>query len=119
MNYHLCKTLILICSIHLFSQESPGFLPLYTEQNSFASDIVLLYQQGYTDEQLSKENLLSYVVYESKSTKRKQWLFDGFLFITAIDNQGYQYTSVGKNKSAQKREWEKVIEWNFQKDSSI
>jgi len=119
MSYHLCKTFVLICSIHLFGQGSPGFLPLLTEQNSFASDIVLLYQQGYVNEQLSKKNLLSYIVYENKNTKRKQWLFDGFLFITAIDNQGYQYTNVGKNKSAKKREWEKVIEWNFRKDYSI
>ncbi len=106
MRYHLCKTFVLICSIHLFGQGSPGFLPLHTEQNSFASDIVLLYQQGYADEQLSKKNLLSYIVYENKNTKRKQWLFDGFLFITAIDNQGYQYTSVGKDKSATIRNWE-------------
>lgn len=117
----VCKLYILISfySFYAFGQITTGYLPLYTEHNSFASDIVLLYQQGYRSEELNKTNLLPYVIYEDRKGERKEWLYDGFLFITAIDNEGIQYTNVGKNKSAQRTEWEKVIEWNFEKNKAI
>ena len=110
---------VAINSVCSYAQNSSGFLPIYTDKNLFTSDIVLLYQQGYQDEQLTKNNLYPYIVYENAGKERKEWLFDGFLLLTAIDNEGFQYTNVGKSKSATKSEWEKIIKWNFKEDQAI
>jgi len=84
------------------------------------ADMVLIYHGALTRPlEWNKDQFLPYVVHQDQQGK-KNWLFDGFLFIEFLDGKGH-YFAHGKAPStlACKPEWEWLMSRQFEKDKAF
>ncbi len=84
------------------------------------ADMVLIYH-GSTERPMewNKDQFLPYVVYQDSKGK-KDWLFDGFLFIEFLDGKGHHFAH-GNDKTtlACKPEWEWLMNRQFEKNKGF
>lgn len=84
---------------------------------NYIADLVLLYHGGthrldYTEEQLAP--------YISKvENGKRNWLYDGFLFIEFKDNKGAMYADGYDGKPAGKNEWMWLLSRNFESGKGV
>ncbi len=84
------------------------------------ADLVLIYQGGVhrNSYEWTKERFLPYVVHENQKGK-KDWLFDGFLFLEFKDGMGRYYAKGYDKEPARRQEWEWLMERQFEKDKAF
>lgn len=95
-------------------EDSKEVSPIKT---NYISDLVLLYHGGTHRLDYTKEELAPYV-YQLKDGKR-DWLYDGFLFIEFKDNRGAQYADGYGNRPANKNDWIWLLSRNFEKNKGV
>lgn len=81
-------------------------------------DLVLIYQGGAHRLDWTEDQFLPYVVHENAAGK-KDWFFDGFLFLEFKDGKGRCYTSRYEKLSARKQEWEWLLGRIFEEGKSL
>ncbi len=82
------------------------------------ADLVLIYQGGKHRMDWTKEQLLPYVVHTNAKGK-KNWLYDGFLFLEFKDGMGRNYAPGYDKLNARKQEWEWLMDRNFEKEKAF
>lgn len=93
--------------------------PVRGFRQSSILDLVLIYQGGVQRVDWTIEEIRPYVVHTSQSNK-KDWFFDGFLFLEFQDGNGYNYNpGYSGNKQARKQEWEWLANRLFEKGKAI
>jgi len=95
--------------------------PIYEgyRQNSIL-DLVLIYQGGYQRLEWTQEQLSPYVIHTNKYNK-KDWFFDGFLFLEFHDGREYsfQHSADSKVKFAGKEQWIWLADRHFEEGKAI
>lgn len=83
-------------------------------------DLALIYYGGIHRQHYdwTKERFKPYVVHEDLKGK-KNWLFDGFLFLEFKDGQGRNFAPGYDNLNARKAEWLWLIDRHFEKDKAF
>lgn len=84
------------------------------------ADLVLIYQGGEHRKsyEWTKERFAPYVVHQNQKGK-KDWLFDGFLFLEFKDGKGRYYAKGYDKEPARRQEWEWLMEQQFAKDKAF
>jgi len=83
------------------------------------ADLVLIYQGGtHRPMEWTKDQFLPYIVHEDSKGK-KNWLYDGFLFLEFKDGKGRTYAPGYAKLNARKPEWEWLMDRNFEKDKAF
>ncbi|MEG1543769.1 MAG: DUF4855 domain-containing protein [Tannerellaceae bacterium] len=82
------------------------------------SDLVLIYQGGAHRLDWTADQFLPYVVHQDVAGK-KDWLFDGFLFLEFKDGKGRSYAMGYEKEGARKQEWSWLLDRNFEKGKGI
>ena len=105
-------SILFFTSLHLNAQGTYGKTDIV--------DLALIYQGGehrssYT---WTKERFNPYLVHESMNGK-KNWLFDGFLFLEFKDGKGRNYAPGYDKMNARKVEWEWLLDRKFAKDTAF
>ncbi len=80
-------------------------------------DLVLLYHGGTHRLDYTEEQIIPYLYREKEG--KKEWLFDGFLFIEFKDNRGYEYAKGYDQKPAGKSQWKWLLSRNFEKGKGV
>lgn len=80
-------------------------------------DLVLIYQGGAHRIDWTKDQFVPYVTH-TFADGRKNWLFDGFLFLEFTDN-GKQLIPDLRMPNAQKGDWERYLDRVFEKGKSL
>jgi hypothetical protein len=83
-----------------------------------ALDMVLIYQGGVQRADWTPGEMLPYVVHTDR-TNRKDWFFDGFLFLEFQDGRGYSFGPGNSGNQARKQEWEWLAERHFEDGKAI
>lgn len=92
-------------------------VPQYAKTN--IADLVLIYQGGtHRNMEWTKDQFTPYVVYQDQQGK-KDWLFDGFLFLEFKDGMGHNFAPGYEKKAARRTEWEWLMERQFEKDKAF
>ena len=82
-------------------------------------DMVLIYQGGLQRMDWTPGEMRPYVVHTNQSNK-KDWFFDGFLFLEFQNGAGYNYNpGYSGNKEARKQEWEWLSNRLFEDGKAI
>ncbi|MBL1408261.1 DUF4855 domain-containing protein [Sphingobacterium faecale] len=82
-------------------------------------DLALIYHGGvHRDYPWTKEKFLPYVVHQDLSG-RKNWLFDGFLFLEFKDGKGRNFAPGYDTLNARRVEWEWLIDRHFEKGKAL
>ena len=117
----ICKLFLLVLFTvgSLFCQAvEKSKAPHYGKNN--IADMVLIYCGGMQRNlEWNKDQFLPYVVHENQQGK-KDWLFDGFLFIEFLDGKGHHFAH-GNDKTtlACKPEWEWLMNRQFEKNKAF
>jgi hypothetical protein len=83
------------------------------------ADLVLIYQGGtHRPMEWTKEQFLPYIIHEDSKGK-KNWLYDGFLFLEFKDGKGRVYAPGYDKLNARKTEWEWLLDRNFEKNKAF
>ncbi|MGX5819947.1 DUF4855 domain-containing protein [Chitinophaga lutea] len=83
------------------------------------ADLVLIYQGGaHRPMEWNKDQFRPYVVHESRDGK-KNWLFDGFLFLEFKDGKGRTYAPGYEKTPARRQEWEWLLDRQFEKNKAF
>ena len=91
--------------------------PQYAKTN--IADLVLIYQGGmHRNMDWNNEQFTPYVTYQNPQGK-KDWLFDGFLFLEFKDGMGRCFAPGYEKKAARRTEWEWLMERQFEKDKAF
>lgn len=91
--------------------------PQYAKTN--IADLVLIYQGGaHRNLEWNKDQFAPYVVHQNKQDK-KDWLFDGFLFLEFKDGKGRCYAPGYEKEAARRTEWEWLMERQFEKNKAF
>ena len=80
-------------------------------------DLALIYQGGINRMDWTEEQFRPYVMHQFQDG-RKEWLFDGFLFLEFSDGKGRRYAQ-GYGKDARKQEWEWLLQRLFEEGKSL
>nr|WP_262903860.1 DUF4855 domain-containing protein [Sphingobacterium bovistauri] len=101
----------------LTSNDSVNTAGKYPVKTNYVSDLVLLYQGGTHRLDYTEEELTPYIslMYQGK----RNWLYDGFLFIEFKDNRGSMYAEGYGGKPAGKNEWMWLLARNFEKGKGV
>lgn len=94
--------------------------PIYSgyRQNSIL-DLVLIYQGGHQRLDWTPEQMYPYVIHTNKYNK-KDWFFDGFLFLEFHDGKKYSFqNSYKKEEYSGKEQWEWLIDRHFEEGKAI
>ncbi len=82
-------------------------------------DMVLIYQGGVQRVDWTPEEIRPYVIHTDQSNK-KDWFFDGFLFLEFQDGNGYNYNpGYSGNEQARKQEWRWLADRLFESGKAI
>jgi hypothetical protein len=81
-------------------------------------DLVLIYQGGVHRMDWTKDQFLPYVRHEFADGK-KDWLFDGFLFLEFKDGKGRCYASRYEKENARKQEWSWLLDRLFEQGKAL
>lgn len=83
-------------------------------------DLVLMYQGGIQRPECTVDFIYPYVVHTDR-LKRKDWFFDGFLFLEFNDGQGYhfEFSWDPNGKIADKKRWEWLANRHFGNKTGI
>ena len=81
-------------------------------------DLALIYQGGKTRIDWTVEQITPYVVHTFANGK-KDWLFDGFLFLDFDDGSGNVFVPVWGKKNATKEIWEWYLDRLFERGKSL
>lgn len=111
--------LILLVTGDLFSMAA-GKSKIAGYGKTNITDMVLIYHGGvHRPIEWNKDQFKPYVVYQNSKGK-KNWLFDGFLFIEFLDGKGHYFAHGPANSSlACKPEWEWLMNRQFEKDKAF
>lgn len=91
--------------------------PQYAKTN--IADLVLIYQGGaHRNMEWNKDQFKPYVAHQNQQGK-KDWLFDGFLFLEFKDGKGRNYAPGYEKEAARRSEWEWLMERQFEKDKAF
>lgn len=91
--------------------------PKYAKTN--IADLVLIYQGGlHRSMEWNKDQFLPYVVHQNEKNK-KNWLFDGFLFLEFKNGKGQCYAPGYEKEAANRQDWEWLMERQFEKDKAF
>jgi len=83
------------------------------------ADLVLIYQGGtHRNMEWTKDQFAPYVAHQNQQGK-KDWLFDGFLFLEFKDGKGRNYAPGYDKEPARRTEWEWLMERQFEKDKAF
>jgi hypothetical protein len=113
----LINVLILTgCQSKAFENESNSRTE-YAKTN--IADLVLIYQGGlHRNMEWNKDQFLPYVVHQNQQNK-KNWLFDGFLFLEFKDGKGHCYAPGYEKEAAKRQDWEWLMERQFEKNKAF
>ena len=81
-------------------------------------DLVLIYQGGANRIDWTENQFLPYVSHSFSDGKR-DWLFDGFLFLDQYDGRGSSFIPAWGVKKARKIEWKWYLDRLFEKNKSL
>ena len=82
-------------------------------------DMVLIYQGGVQRVDWTPDEMRPYVVHTDLSNK-KDWFFDGFLFLEFQDGKGFNFSpGYAGNAPARKQEWEWLADRHFENGKAI
>lgn len=82
-------------------------------------DMVLVYQGGVQRVDWTPAEMYPYVVHTDQSNK-KDWFFDGFLFLEFQDGRGFNFNpGYSGNAPARKQEWEWLTDRHFENGKAI
>lgn len=81
-------------------------------------DLALIYQGGVHRLDWTVDQIQPYVVHQY-ADGRKDWLFDGFLFLEFKDGKGYGYGSRYDKNDARKTEWLWLLDRIFEEGKSL
>ena len=106
--------------VYLF--ESLAQMPGNTErgyQQTSILDMVLIYQGGVHRADWTPAEMMPYVVHTNRFGK-KEWFFDGFLFLEFYDGTKYNFCpGYSGRENARKNEWEWLIDRHFADGKAI
>lgn len=86
-------------------------------RKNIIKDLSLIYQGGINRMDWTEEQFRPYVMHQFQDG-RKEWLFDGFLFLEFSDGKGRRYAQ-GYGKDARKQEWEWLLQRLFEEGKSL
>lgn len=116
---NICKKLILLIgyffTITIILAGSPD---KKNYRKTDINDLALIYQGGVHRLDWTEDQFLPYVTHEY-ADGRKEWLFDGFLFLEFKDGKGYGYCSRYDKNDARKSEWLWLIDRIFEEGKSL
>ncbi len=95
-----------------FAQNGEGYA------KSEIRDLVLIYQGGAKRIDWTEDQFVPYVTHRFADGKR-EWLFDGFLFLDFNDGKGNTFIPVYGARNAGKTEWEWYLGRLFEKGKSL
>ena len=81
-------------------------------------DLVLIYQGGVQRMDWNIEHIRPYVVHENRFGKR-DWLFDGFLFLEFDSGKGVSFEARNNAPLAKKEDWLWLVDRHFEKGKGI
>lgn len=81
-------------------------------------DLALIYQGGVQRMDWTPDQFIPYVTHTFADGK-KDWLFDGFLFLEFTNGKGYNYAYGYDKKQARKTEWEWLLNRVFEKGKAL
>lgn len=82
-------------------------------------DLALIYHGGvHRKDDWTKEKFYPYIVHENLNGK-KNWLFDGFLFLEFKDGKGRHFAPRYDTLNARRPEWEWLIDRHFEKNKAV
>ncbi|MDR1154650.1 MAG: DUF4855 domain-containing protein [Bacteroidales bacterium] len=82
-------------------------------------DMALIYQGGVQRVDWTPGEMRPYVIHTDQSN-RKDWFFDGFLFLEFQDGKGFNFNpGYSGNRQARKQEWEWLADRNFENGKAI
>jgi hypothetical protein len=97
------------------------YLPIYSAQNAFITDLVLIYQGGVARLPYTVDQIRPYV-YRDNNQGGVDWLFDGFLFLESRSFDGYAFEQYGyrhEANRARKKEWEWLLNRVFEPGKAV
>lgn len=104
---------LLFCNFNVYPQSgSKEYMTTDIE------DLALIYQGGVHRLDWTVDQFQPYVVHQYVDG-RKEWLFDGFLFLEFKDGKGYGYGSRYDKNDARKEEWLWLLDRIFEKRKSL
>lgn len=81
-------------------------------------DLALIYQGGTQRIDWTQDQFIPYVTHTFQNGK-KDWLFDGFLFLEFSNGNGYNYAYGYEKNNARKVEWEWLLNRIFEKGKAL
>lgn len=82
------------------------------------NDLALIYQGGTHRIDWNKDEFRPYVVHQF-ADGRKDWLFDGFLFLEITDGRGASIATRYTDRNADRSDWEWLLDRIFEQDKSL
>ena len=105
-----------------FSMENMGQIAGNTDRGyrkTSILDMVLIYQGGVHRADWTPAEIAPYVVHTNRFGK-KEWFFDGFLFLEFYDGSKYNFCpGYSGRENARKQEWEWLIDRHFADGKAI
>jgi len=100
-----------------------GYLQTSEAQNKYGktniADLVLIYQGGaHRTMEWTKDQFTPYVIHQNQQGK-KDWLFDGFLFLEFKDGKGRNFAPGYDKEPARQSEWKGLMERQFEKGKAF
>jgi len=113
----LILLLMILTGSFFCSASDKNKAPQYAKTN--IADLVLIYQGGaHRNMEWTKDQFTPYVAYQNPQGK-KDWLFDGFLFLEFKDGTGHCFAPGYEKKAARRTEWEWLMERQFEKNKAF
>lgn len=108
---------ILVIAFFLLVFEGVSYAQKHYKTNQIR-DLVLIYQGGENRIDWTEEQFMPYVSHLF-ADGRREWLFDGFLFLDLNDGRGNTFIPFYGANKARKAEWEWYLDRLFEKGKSI
>ena len=113
---YIISTFILLLSAQsIYSQE---YMPLYSAESGYITDMVLFYQCGHRNLDYNKERVTRHI-YQIDEEGNFKWLYDAFLFLAIRDPKGLHYDGTWGKESATKKEWDWILNKHFEKEKAV
>lgn len=116
MKYLFLLLSIVVTLMFVYTVEAQPSVKGYKQTN--INDLVLIYQGGVHRIDWTSDQFLPYVVHQDLNGK-KDWLFDGFLFLEFKDGKGRCYVSRYEKEGARKQEWSWLLDRLFESEKAL
>lgn len=111
LNIFAFMSIVITASISTYAQN-------ITYKTNQIRDLALIYQGGSQRIDWTVDQFIPYVTHTFADGK-KDWLFDGFLFLEFADADKYDFTPGNAKANARKKEWQWLINRIFEKGKAI